>query len=255
MSTDSPGFRAVRRHFPKFAADWRNIMLGMCGDGVTPFDKGNKGCSLYFMVMQIYNLPADVRTIYDHLQMYGILDGSHACIQLAWRIFTDDMKEMWRVGSPTYDVAADEVFDLRAMVLNFVHDYPGASEINLQRKQGAKQGCTKCNIDGFKCNIINTMIYARALQTYPDEQPSLRTKAQLNADLVALQVRLRTPPHIPSLSLNCNTIVTCLHTICIAYGYPTRLVSLRDLRDLPSLSLICYCIVTFFHCVCIVNEL
>jgi hypothetical protein len=188
VATDSPGFRAVRARFPEFAADWRNIMFGMCGDGVTPFDKGNKGFSLYFLVFQIYNLPADLRTKYEFLQMYGILDAPHACIQLAWRIVVDDCLEMWRLGNPTYDVSTDEIFDLRAMMLNIIHDYPGASEVSLQRKQGAKQGCTKCKIDGLKCPHIQTMIYARCLQDDPHTVPELRTTAGIDADIKALEV-------------------------------------------------------------------
>ena len=54
---DGDAWKAFDRYFPDFAADPRNVRLGLASDGFNPFGSFNQAYSVWPVVLIPYNLP------------------------------------------------------------------------------------------------------------------------------------------------------------------------------------------------------
>jgi hypothetical protein len=63
----------------------RNVIFGMCADGVSPFTVSQKSFSMLCIILQLYNLPADLRKTYENLLIRGIVEGAYKA-KLVFRI-------------------------------------------------------------------------------------------------------------------------------------------------------------------------
>lgn len=136
--------------------------MGMCADGVSPFEMGKRNYSMLCIVFQLYNLPADLRSTFENMLIWGIAEGkckSH----LVFKVLCQDLREVWR-GAGCYDFYEEESFKCRAMLMNMLHDYPGFASTACVAAHGAICGCAKCSIEGQKVSGINKVVYARCLQ-------------------------------------------------------------------------------------------
>ena len=55
--SDSEAWKHVNRTYPDFAADPRNVRLGLCTDGFQPFGQFGKQYSSWPVILTPYNLP------------------------------------------------------------------------------------------------------------------------------------------------------------------------------------------------------
>ncbi|GJS26332.1 hypothetical protein Tco_0486952 [Tanacetum coccineum] len=112
-----------------FAAEPRNVRLGLAADGFNPF--GN--------LSQSYSMWPD--------------------IDVYLRPLIDDLKVLWaKPGVETIDVATGLKFNMRAMVLWTINDFPARSSLSGWSGQGYK-ACPTCNEDTPSVRVLGKTAY------------------------------------------------------------------------------------------------
>ncbi|GJT11602.1 hypothetical protein Tco_0858644 [Tanacetum coccineum] len=114
---------------PDFAKEPRNVRLGLAADGFNPF--GN--------LSQAYSMWPD--------------------IDVYLRPLIEDLKVLWdRKGVETIDVASGQKFNMRAMVLWTINDFPARSSLSGWSGQGYK-ACPTCNEDTPSVRVLSKTAY------------------------------------------------------------------------------------------------
>jgi len=183
---DGDRWKAKKRDHRRFFEDARNLLLGMCADGVSPFKVSKTAYSMLCCVFQLYNLPSDLRKKYENLLIWGIMEGKLRA-DLVFVVMVEDMSELWR-GVGVWDSFEEETFCLRAMLVNMLHDYPGFTQTSKQSAHGAFAGCVECDIEGAHVNALGTRIYARRLQADPNADFVLKDKAWIEGAANTMEV-------------------------------------------------------------------
>ncbi|XP_040991839.1 uncharacterized protein LOC121238846 [Juglans microcarpa x Juglans regia] len=114
-----------------FAADPRNVRLGLASDGFTPFNNLAKPHSIWPVILIPYNLPpwSPRNEIDVYLQP-----------------LTDELLEFWQDGVPTYDASTNKTFMLHAALLWTINDFPAYRNLSGWSTKG-KLACPSCNFD------------------------------------------------------------------------------------------------------------
>jgi hypothetical protein len=184
---DSPGWLKARQDYPDFFAEPRNLVLGVCGDGVVPFDEKST-ISFHFIVLCIYNLPPKIRTKRKNLLVYGVSESKPKNSQIIYNLLVDELLVLW-TGVPTWDVITDRKFNLRAMLIMGIFDYPGLCDAMLRVHQGGKAGCAFCDILGVKVPAIKSVKYADHLHAANSDDPITdKTDEHIRAEGLRIQV-------------------------------------------------------------------
>lgn len=141
---DSEIWNAINTQHPDFALDSRNMRFGLATDGFNPYGKCNSTHSCWPVVLVPYNLPPWLCMKASSLMLTLIITGYpgkdfHTFMQPVY----DELNELFDIGMPTYDASRDEVFQLRAILLYTVSDYPGAG-ILAQFSTNSQLGCLSC---------------------------------------------------------------------------------------------------------------
>nr|GEV46961.1 hypothetical protein [Tanacetum cinerariifolium] len=96
---DGRSWKKFDTKYPDFAKEPRNVRLGLAADGFNPIEKLSQAYSMWPMILTTYNLP------------------SWLCVE-------------------TIDVASDQKFNMRAMVLWTINDFPARSSLSGWSGQG-----------------------------------------------------------------------------------------------------------------------
>ncbi|GJV65720.1 hypothetical protein Tco_1476548 [Tanacetum coccineum] len=80
-------------------------------------------------------------------------------IDVHLRPFIDDLKDLWaKKGVETIDVATGQKFNMRAMVLQTINDFPTRSSLSGWSGQGYK-ACPTCNEDTLSTHMLGKTTY------------------------------------------------------------------------------------------------
>lgn len=167
----------------------RNVIFGMCADGVSPFTVSQKSFSMLCIILQLCNLPADLRKTYENLLIRGIVEGAYKA-KLVFRIYVGDVATLWK-GVGVYDAFQERTFTCYGLNMNCSHDYPGFTSTSMQSAHDAIGGCVRCNICGTHVPALNTVVYARRLQEDPEADFIQKDKAYLLRARTEMQVCAR----------------------------------------------------------------
>ena len=186
MYADGARLEALKVEHPKFFDEPRNIILGGCGDGVSPFDKPTKELSMMCFVFNVFNLPQQIRDKYDNLQLWGIYDGKHDLHGVVHGILVKDLEVMFQ-GVDVWDAWTEATFNLRAIPLFFLADLPGHFDLTNSKSVGSYAGCSKCRYIGQQCPALGNMVYVDSKQ--PVLPVDLRTHEGMKDDAQRADVR------------------------------------------------------------------
>ncbi|GJY78227.1 reverse transcriptase domain-containing protein [Tanacetum coccineum] len=126
---DGRAWKKFDTNYPNFAKEPRNVRLGFAADGFNPF--GN--------LSQAYSMWPD--------------------IDVYLRPLIDDLKVLWALkGVETIDVATGQKFNMRAMVLWTINDFPARSSLSGWSGHGYK-GCPTCNKDTPCVRVLGKTTY------------------------------------------------------------------------------------------------
>jgi Transposase family tnp2 len=91
---------------PEFATEIRNIRLGLASDGFIPFAINNNSYSIWPVILVLYNLPPWLCMKSDFLIVSMLIPGPRDPsndINVYLTPLIDELKDLWEVGTTTYD--------------------------------------------------------------------------------------------------------------------------------------------------------
>nr|GFB35238.1 hypothetical protein [Tanacetum cinerariifolium] len=122
---DGRAWKDFDTKYSDFAAEPRNIRLGFAADGFNPFGNLKSSFMLTLLIPGPKSLGKD--------------------IDVYLRLLIDDLKDLWaKPGVETIDVAIGLKFNMRAVVLWTINDFPARSSLSGWSRQGYK-ACPTCN--------------------------------------------------------------------------------------------------------------
>ena len=131
--SDGEQWKHFDRSHPQFAADPRNVRLGLCADGFNPFKDNSTAYSCWPIIITPYNLPPDLCMTDPFMFLTAIIPGPHnpkARIDLYLQPLIDELQLLWSTGVITYDVSTQQNFFMRAALLWTINDYPAYGMIS-----------------------------------------------------------------------------------------------------------------------------
>ncbi|GJQ92771.1 putative transposon, En/Spm-like protein [Tanacetum coccineum] len=143
---DSQAWCTIDEKFPKIAEDTRNLRLGISADGVD-VNTGNRHHSVWLVLIVIYNLPPWLcmkRKFINLSVLISRYPGND--IDVFLEPLVDDLHTLFETWVDTYDASTKDNFNLRAVVLWTINNYPALGTFCGCPYSGFK-GCVVCGKD------------------------------------------------------------------------------------------------------------
>ncbi|XP_078161763.1 uncharacterized protein LOC144557101 [Carex rostrata] len=148
---DAESWKEFNRLNPDFAADPRNVRLGLCSDGFSPFNMGGRSYSNWPVFLVVYNLPPALVMRDSNIFLSLLIPGPNSptrSIDIYLQPLVDELNNMWKDGVLEYDKFKKQNFTMRAALMGTISDYPALSMLS--------GWSTKGKLDAFKKNTIET---------------------------------------------------------------------------------------------------
>ncbi len=151
---DSPSWRDVYNEGGIFDGDRRGISLALCTDGVNPFKHNNVAYSMWPIVLTLLNFPREVRQLFSHLMLVGIIPGPSEPTTLNpyLEVLVDEILSL--VDMNVFDAYSMAPFNFKITILLHVLDYPGVGKVFHTMGSGAYQGCMWCDGEGKHLSVV-----------------------------------------------------------------------------------------------------
>ncbi|CAL2228637.1 unnamed protein product [Prunus armeniaca] len=144
---DGEAWKEFDRTFPEFAADPRNVRLGLATDGFNPYGVLNQHHSTWPIFVFPYNLPPWKCMKKEYMMMTVLItEDPGRSIDVYLRPLVDELKDLWTNGVRTYDKSTGKMFTLRAAVMWTVNDFPAYAMVSRWSTKGY-MACPVCKED------------------------------------------------------------------------------------------------------------
>nr|GFB70872.1 hypothetical protein [Tanacetum cinerariifolium] len=159
---DGRAWKKFDTKYPDFAKEPRNVRLGLAADGFNPFGNLSQAYSMWPVILTTYNLPPWLCMKESSFMLTLLIPGPKSPgkdIDVYLRPLIEDLKVLWdRKGVETIDVASGQKFNMRAMVLWTINDFPAGSSLSGWSGQGYK-ACPTCNKDTPSVRVLSKTAY------------------------------------------------------------------------------------------------
>ncbi|GJY10468.1 zinc finger, PHD-type containing protein [Tanacetum coccineum] len=140
----------------------RNVRLGLAVDGFNSFGNLSQSYSMWPVILTTYNLPPWLCMKESSFMLTLLIPGPKSLgkdIDVYLRPLIDDLKDLWaKPGVETIDVATGQKFNMRAMVLWTINDFPARSSLSGWSGQGYR-ACPTCNKDTQFVHVLGKTAY------------------------------------------------------------------------------------------------
>ncbi|GJV38449.1 zinc finger, PHD-type containing protein [Tanacetum coccineum] len=159
---DGRAWKNFDTKYPNFAKEPRNVRLGLATDGFNQFGNLSQAYSMWPVILTTYNLPPWLCMKESSFMLTLLIPGPKSPgkdIDVYLRPLIDDLKDLWALkGVETIDIATDQKFNMRAMVLCTINDFPARSSLYGWSGQGYK-ACPTCNKDTPSVRVLGKTTY------------------------------------------------------------------------------------------------
>ncbi|XP_042988717.1 uncharacterized protein LOC122316252 [Carya illinoinensis] len=131
--TDGMAWKTFDSQHDDFASDPRNVRLGLSADGFNPFGNMSISYSTCPVMLVPYNLPPWMCMKRSSFMLSLIIPGPSPPsmnIDVYLEPLISELKELWEVGAPTYDVCSKEIFTMRAALMWTINDFPAYGDLS-----------------------------------------------------------------------------------------------------------------------------
>ncbi|KAK2454153.1 hypothetical protein QL285_001747 [Trifolium repens] len=150
------------KHFdqvhPDFADEPRNVRLGLCSDGFTPYTQVSATpYSCWPVIVTPYNLPPEMCMSKPYMFLVDVIPGPSsptAGIDIYLQPLIDDLKRLWE-GVVTYDISRKQNFKMRAALMWTINDFPAYGMLSGWGTHG-KLACPICMMDTKAFTLHNS---------------------------------------------------------------------------------------------------
>ena len=144
--SDAPAWKHFDQMNPSFAAEIRNVRLGLCTDGFQPFGQSGQQYSSWPIIVTPYNLPPWMCMKESYMFLSVIIPGPKNPkdkLDVFLQPMIAELQNLWNVGLETYDISMKQNFILRAALLWTISDFPAYSMLSGWSTAG-KLACPYC---------------------------------------------------------------------------------------------------------------
>ncbi|GJV27723.1 putative reverse transcriptase domain, ribonuclease H-like domain, aspartic peptidase domain protein [Tanacetum coccineum] len=131
---DGGAWKKFDTKYLDFAKEPRNVRLGLAADGFNLFGNLSQAYSMWPVILTTYNLPPWLCMKESSFMLTLLIPGPKSPgkdIDVYLRPLIEDLKVLWdRKGVETIDVASGQKFNMRAMVLWTINDFPARSSLS-----------------------------------------------------------------------------------------------------------------------------
>lgn len=133
---------------PKMSQSDNSIVLSLNIDGFQPFTRG--GITLHPLLLQILNLPENMRHQDSFMVLAGVIPGRKAPKNLNTYMepMVDELLHLYENGMLYHDPYLNTPRRAYVKLLFTACDFPGHAMVNCMHKQGSIYGCHKCDLQG-----------------------------------------------------------------------------------------------------------
>lgn len=143
---DGESWKSFDTLYPDFAADVRNVRLGLSTDGFNPFGNMSLSHSTWPVIVVPYNLPPWMCMKKEFNMLTLLIPGPKSpthCIDVYMRPLVDELHTLWTDGAATFDFQTQAMFTMRAALLFTISDFPGYGMLSSHSVYG-KRACPLC---------------------------------------------------------------------------------------------------------------
>ncbi|CAK8543573.1 unnamed protein product [Lathyrus sativus] len=144
--SDGEAWKHFDRVHSDFAAEPRNVRLGLCSDGFTPYVQASTiAYSCWPVIVTPYNLPPEMCMTKPYMFFTCLIPGPSSPksgIDVYLQPLIDDLKRLW-IGEWTYDISRKQNFTLRAALMWTINGFPAYGMLSGWGTHG-KMGCPHC---------------------------------------------------------------------------------------------------------------
>ncbi|KAG7533063.1 Transposon En/Spm-like [Arabidopsis thaliana x Arabidopsis arenosa] len=160
---DSVTWDQMNAKYPSFAAEERNLRLGLSTDGFNPFIMKNTRYSCWPVLLVNYNLPPDLCMKKENIMLTLLIPGPQQPgnnIDVYLEPLIEDLCHLWDNGELTYDAFSKSTFTLKAILLWTISDFPAYGNLAGCKVKG-KMGCPLCgkNTDSMWLKFSRKHVY------------------------------------------------------------------------------------------------
>jgi len=146
---NSKAWKHVDQTYEWFAQDPRNIRLGLASNGFNPFGMLNTSYSCWPVILIPYNLPPWLCLKQPYWILSMLVPGKKSpgmSIDVYLQPLIDELKILWEKGVKTWDAKEKKNFDMHALLLWTISDFPAYAMHSGWSTKG-KFACPYCHKD------------------------------------------------------------------------------------------------------------
>nr|GEY99019.1 hypothetical protein [Tanacetum cinerariifolium] len=159
---DDRAWKKFDTMYPDFVKKPRNVRIGLVADGFNPFGNLSQAYSMWPVILTTYNLLPWLCMKESSFMPTLLIPGSKSMskdIDVYLRPLIEDLKVLWdRKGVESINVASGQKFNIRAMVLWTIKDFPARSILSRWSGQSYK-ACPTCNKDTLSIRVLSKTAY------------------------------------------------------------------------------------------------
>nr|XP_012567360.1 uncharacterized protein LOC105851255 [Cicer arietinum] len=138
--SDGKAWKHFDNVYPDFASDPRNVRLGLCSDGFTPYIQASASpYSCWPVILTPYNLPPEMCMTKPYLFLTCLIPGPSnpkQNIDVYLQPLIDDLQRLWSNGILTYDISTKQNFIMKACLMWTINDFPAYGTLSGWGTQG-----------------------------------------------------------------------------------------------------------------------
>nr|XP_051229665.1 uncharacterized protein LOC127347527 [Lolium perenne] len=160
-----------------FAADARNIRLGLATDGFNPYGNMSNSYSMWPVFVVPYNLPPWACMDQSNFMLTLLIPGPSSPgkdFDVFMEPLMEELQELWK-GVKSYDANTPDKFDLRAAILWCIHDYPALHTLS-GRATAGYQACVRCDKENCSKKLRNKICFIGHRRWLPLSHPWRNSK-------------------------------------------------------------------------------
>lgn len=138
---DSLAWKKIDSKWPSFANDPRNLRLGLSSDGFNPFGDLSSRYSCWPVILTTYNLPPSLCMSKENLMLTLLIPDPKQPgndIEVYLEPLIEDLNELWINGVSAYDAFTKSVFNLKAVLMWIINDFPAYGNLSGYSTKGKK---------------------------------------------------------------------------------------------------------------------
>ncbi|XP_052623770.1 uncharacterized protein LOC128129137 [Lactuca sativa] len=130
---DGTSWKKIDMKYPEFSREPRNVCLGLAADGFNPFGNMCNPHSTWPVILTTYNLPPWLCMKESSFMLTLLIPDPKAPgkdLDVFLRPLVDELKQLWSFGVRTKDAATNTFFNMKAMLLWTINDFPARSSLS-----------------------------------------------------------------------------------------------------------------------------